>query len=91
MWQWDSRSYVRITHFFTSPMYVISYVVSNDAALQIYQLEQEEKGAGLKLYQSQLATTEGQFLAFVEATGLESPFVGGRLAETRKLLEELLK
>jgi hypothetical protein len=91
VWHWDSRSYVSITHFFTSPLYVISYVVSNDAALQIYQLEREEKGAGLKLYESQLATTEGQFLAFIESAGLESPFVEGRLVETRKLLEELLK
>ena len=91
VWQWDSRSFVEVTHFFTSPLYVISYVVSNDAALQLYRLEQEEKGAGLKLYQSQLATEESGFLAFVEAAGLESPFEEGRLAETRKLLEELLK
>lgn len=91
VWRWDSRSYVRITHFFTNPMYVISYVVSNDAALQLYQLEREEKGAGLRLYEQQLATTEGRFLAFVESAGLESPFVEGRLAETRKLLEDMLK
>ena len=91
VWQWDSRSFVQVTHFFTNPLYVISYVVSNDAALQIYQLERAEKGAGLKLYESQLATLEGQFLAFVESAGLESPFVEGRLADTRKLLEDMLK
>ena len=91
IWQWDSRSFVRVTHFFTNPMYVISYVVSNDAALQIYQLEREEKGAGLRLYEQQLATTEGNFLGFVAAAGLESPFEKGRLAETRKLLEDMLK
>ena len=91
VWKWDSRSFVRVTHFFTNPLYVISYVVSNDAALQIYQLEREEKGAGLRLYEQQLATTEGNFLGFVVAAGLESPFEKGRLAETRKLLEELLK
>ena len=91
VWQWDSRRFVEITHFFTSPLYVTSYVVSNDAALQLYRMEQEEKGTGLKLYQSQLATEESGFLAFVEAAGLESPFVEGRLAETRKMLEELLK
>ena len=90
VWQWDSRSYVRVTHFFTNPLYVISYVVSNDAALQIYQLERAEEGAGLRLYEQQLATTEGQFLAFVESAGLQSPFVEGRLAETRKMLEDML-
>ena len=35
----DSRAYVTVPHFFMAPMYVISYVVSNDVALQIYQAE----------------------------------------------------
>ena len=91
VWQWDSRSFVRVTHFFTNPLYVISYVVSNDAALQIYQLERQEKGTGLALYEKQLATTEGDFLAFVTAAELKSPFEEGRLVQTRKLLEEILK
>lgn len=91
VWQWDSRSFVQITHFFTNPLYIISYVVSNDAALQIYQMELAEKGAGLGLYEEQLATTEGNFLGFVTSAGLESPFEEGRLAETRKLLEDMLK
>ncbi len=91
VWQWDSRSFVQITHFFTNPLYVISYVVSNDAALQIYQLEQETAGAGLALYEKQLDTQQSRFLAFLADAGLKSPFEPGRLADVRRLLEEKLK
>ena len=87
---WDSRSYVLIPHFFTSPMYVISYVVSNDAALQFYQLELANKGAGLTLYEQNLATEEPDFLAFVESAGLQNPFEPGRVKDIRETLEQIL-
>lgn len=89
-WNWDSRDYVMITHFFTNPMYIVSYVVSNDAALQIYQLEKAESGTGAKLFQDSLSTEEGYFLAFVEAAGLQNPFEKGRAAEIRKTMEAVL-
>lgn len=89
-WQWDVRDYVLVGHFFTEPMYVVSYVVSNDAALQLYQLEQTEKGSGLALWEKQLATEEAYFLAFVENAGLKSPFAPDRVAEIRKTLEQSL-
>ena len=90
-WAWDSRDYVCISHFFTSPMYVISYVVSNDAAFQLYQMEKAQQGSGLRCYTDNLATTQAYFLAFLEDAGLQSPFVPGRLEEVRKTLEEILK
>ena len=40
-----ARSWIDVQHFFSAPYYVISYCVSNDAALQIYQLEQETPSA----------------------------------------------
>ena len=89
-WGWDNRDFVAIGHFYTDPMYIISYVVSNDAAFQLYQMELEEKGAGLNLYEKELASTEGYFLAFVEKAGLESPFAKGRVKEVRKTLEAVL-
>lgn len=89
-WGFDDRSYVRIPHFFTNPQYVISYVVSNDAAFQIYQLELAEPGAGLELYQNSLYSLEGYFLSFLESVGLESPFAEGRMAKIRETLEEIL-
>jgi oligoendopeptidase F len=90
-WAWDSRDYVCINHFFTSPMYIISYVVSNDAALQLYQMEKAEKGSGLKCYTDHLTSQEAYFLAFLEQAGLQSPFDPGRLEEVRKTLENVLK
>ena len=88
---WDYRDFVLVPHFFISPMYIISYVVSNDAALQLYQLEQAEKGAGAAKYMENLDTMEAQFLGFVQSAGLESPFVEGRIAKVRKTFEDILK
>ncbi len=90
VWQWDPRSYVCISHFFTNPFYVISYVVSNDAALQIYQREQAEGGAGLKILQENFATEQEYFLSFVEVTGLKNPFEEGRIQDVKALFEQVL-
>lgn len=90
VWEWDSRDFVLVAHFFTEPMYIVSYVVSNDAAFQLYQMEKEESGTGLALMDSQLATQQPYFLAFLEEAGLESPFAQGRLASVKKTLTEIL-
>ena len=87
---WDGRSFVRINHFFIAPVYIISYVVSNDAAMQIYQAECKQTGAGLKLMEDNLATQEATFLAFVESAGLQSPFVDGRVEQLRKTFADVL-
>ena len=78
-WDWDPRDFVMITHFYTHPQYIISYVVSNDAAMQLYQLELEETGAGREKYQQMVESSDIYFLEFLEYTGLESPFAEGRL------------
>ena len=41
--------WIDIQHFFIAPFYVISYCISNDAALQIYQAELKD-GSGLDVY-----------------------------------------
>ncbi len=89
-YDFDSRSYVTIPHLFTSPLYIISYVVSNDAAMQLYQMEQEKKGSGLTCYTYNLTSEETQFLAFLDEAELESPFDTGRLQDVRKTFEEVL-
>ncbi len=83
--------FVTINHYYTNPMYIISYVVSNDAALQLYQMEREEPGAGFACYQENLDTQCSYFLEFLEEAGLESPFEEGRVAAIRRTLEESLK
>ena len=90
-WGFDSRDFVTINHFFTNPLYIISYVVSNDIAFQLYQLEQAQSGEGLKLYEDHLDASGEYFLEFVEETGLENPFTPGRVATIRDSLEEILK
>ena len=89
-WGISGEDYVTIPHFFTNPLYVISYVVSNDAAFQLYQLEQAEPGAGLKLYEEQLSSSETAFLSFAESAGLTSPFAENRVQSIRETLEEIL-
>ncbi len=90
-WGVEGNMFVGITHFFTNPCYVFSYVVSNDAAMQLYQLEKAEQGAGLALYQEQLDTVEYCFLAFLESAGLESPFAQGRIQSVRDTLRSALR
>lgn len=89
-WGADGRLFVMIQHFFTSPCYVFSYVISNDAAMQLYQMEAEESGSGLALYLEQLTTEEEDFLAFVEAAGLTSPFTEGRIESVAETFRETL-
>ena len=86
---YDPREFVSITHFYTNPLYVISYVVSNDAALQLYQLEQENPGAGLQRFEENLATNAQYFLEFLESAGLESPFDPERLPQVRETFESI--
>ena len=89
---YDSQGWIDIQHFFIAPYYMISYCLSNDLALQIYQLEQETTGAGLKKYCDMLYTSAGStLLAFAEANELRSPFDEGRVAELAEFLEANLK
>ncbi|MBO5891112.1 MAG: hypothetical protein J6Q30_00140 [Oscillospiraceae bacterium] len=87
---YDPRGVVDIVHFFLYPQYVISYVVSNDAALQLYQKEQAQGGNGLKIFEESLATEQGYFLAFLEEAGLDSPFAPGRMETVKKTLSSVL-
>ena len=88
---YDDREFVTINHYYTNPMYIISYVVSNDTAMQMYQLEMESKGQGLACLEENLDTDCYYFLEFLEEAGLESPFAPGRMATIRKTLEEGLR
>lgn len=84
----NEQYYALITHFFTNPMYILSYVLSNDAAMQIYQLELKNSGDGLKIYEENLTNSEPSFLAFLNSAGLEAPF--GRIASVAQTFHSLL-
>jgi oligoendopeptidase F len=87
----EDRSYVMVGHFFTNPQYIISYVVSNDAALQLYQMEKEQAGAGLACYEQNLSTEHSDFIAFLAAAGLDSPFAYGHIGKVRKTISDALE
>ena len=86
----DPREFVTINHFYTNPLYIISYVVSNDAAMQIYQLELETAGAGLELMEKSLYTQQYGFQDYLQEAGLESPFAPGRIQKVKQTFESLL-
>ena len=88
---WDSRNYVTIAHYYTNPMYIISYVVSNDAALQLYEMELAQSGAGVACLERHLTTMQGQLLGFLAEAGLASPFDAGRLTQVKQLLQQALQ
>lgn len=82
--------WIDIQHFLIAPYYVISYCVSNDAALQIFQLE-EENGTGLETYRALMSTSSGStILALLEENGMESPFEPGRVEELADFFEDYL-
>lgn len=84
----DSWYLVTVPHFYIAPCYIFSYVASNDAAMQLYQLELAESGAGLTKYMENLATMEPTFLAFLDSAGLESPFAEGRIRSVAQTFRE---
>ena len=86
-WDWDPRDFIAVEHFYTNPMYIVSYVVSNDTAFQIYQLEREESGAGLAVYEQCVESMDSYLVEFAENYGLESPFRKGRSDEVLQTLE----
>ena len=82
--------WIDIQHFLIAPYYVISYCVSNDAALQIFQLE-EENGTGLETYRALMSSSSGNtILALLEENGMESPFEPGRVEELADFFEDYL-
>ena len=85
--EWDPRDMITVPHFYSNPMYIISYVVSNDAAMQFYQMELDTPGAGKTAYENSLDTEETCFMAFLSESGLQSPF--DRIADVRTLLEQV--
>ncbi len=88
---YDPREFVTVTHYYTNPLYILSYVVSNDAAMQLYQMEQENAGSGLAVFEENIATEEYYLHDFLRSAGLESPFAEGRVREVREIFESVLK
>ena len=69
-----SMFWMDITHFFEQPFYVITYPVSHDIAMQIFQLEQAQPGQGMEKYLEMLDRDYADMLDTALNAGLESPF-----------------
>jgi hypothetical protein len=65
-------------------------VVSNDAALQLYQMEKAQASSGLICLRENMTTQQGYFLAFLREAGLKSPFADGRILEVKETLQSVL-
>lgn len=88
---WDLAEWMDVTHFFTEPFYIISYVMSNDAAMQLYQMELEEPGSGLELYCEMTdAWEDAGFVNFITTYGLEDPLDEGRIPAVADLFKKIL-
>lgn len=64
---------------------MISYVLSNDLALQLYQLEQEQTGEGLCVYTDCLSSEDTDIFVFAESYGLEDPLSTQRIDKAADL------
>lgn len=85
-----AMSWTDITHFFSSPFYVISYAISNDAAMQLYELECEASGKGWDKYMQMLPREYDTLSETLEAAGLSSPFIAGRAEVLAEIFENEL-
>ena len=86
----DPREYVAISHLYIGPMYMPSYVVSNDLAMQIYQLELDEEGKGLELYEECRYSQDAYLADFVDTYGLEDPLTPGRIKQVAEIFQKEL-
>lgn len=85
-----AMSWIDIVHFFEYPFYVISYPVSCDVALQIYEMEREKPGAGLDKFFAFIERKSPMLIEAAEDSGLVSPFEEGRVEKAMKDIEARL-
>lgn len=82
-------SWMRTSHLYEAPFYVLSYVVSSDVALQLWELDGRDPAAGFAKYNDLLQAAmdkDSDFLQIVEGSGLASPF---SVAEVARLADVL--
>ena len=85
-------SWIDVEHLFEYPFYMISYVVSNDSAMQIYELEKEKAGSGFKIYEKLLDRSDDEtFLQMLERAGMSSPFEKERILDVYNDFVEFFK
>lgn len=85
-------AWVEIHHVFEVPFYTISYVISNDVAMQVLDAELKAPGkGGVEAYLDVI--DRDMDLSFIDETvdsGFESPFADGRAEKIAQLITDAL-
>ena len=86
-----SQGWIDVLHFFEVPYYVISYCVSAETALQVYELETRQKGDGVAAYFRLLDRDYSAGVQQVmEDAELESPFRDDVIEQTAEFFQKQL-
>lgn len=85
-----SLGWIDIPHYFEQAFYVVSYPISDDLAMQIFDLERGEPGAGMQRYLDNLERDFSGMMGLVDAGGFESPFAPGRVEAIAATAREIL-
>lgn len=80
----------QLTHLFEAPFYVLSYCISVDSAMQIYQKELAQPGDGQDAYFALLDFPDIFFPEELETVELESPLSEGRVEQALELIKTQL-
>ena len=87
----DAMSWVTISHFFEAPFYVLSYLTSDSAAIQFYEQELKQEGAGLDLYKQILEDADNySFTELMEHNGLRNPLSAEQISAIAELMQSQL-
>ncbi len=93
VYQYDeffSLSWIDIPHYFEQAFYIVSYPISDDLAMQIFDLERGEPGAGMQRYLDNLERDFSGMMGLVDAGSFESPFAPGRVEAIAATAREIL-
>ena len=93
VYQYDeffSLSWIDIPHYFEQAFYIVSYPISDDLAMQIFDLERGEPGAGMQRYLDNLERDFSGMMGLVDAGGFDSPFAPGRVEAIAATAREIL-
>ncbi len=83
--------WVTVPHFFESAFYVISYITSNSAALEIYETELAGKGSGVDLYFALINWDhEKTFRENLSRVSMRDPFSGEAVDNLAKTLKAMM-
>ncbi|MBE6932314.1 MAG: hypothetical protein E7464_02900 [Ruminococcaceae bacterium] len=88
--EFDRVYWTQLSHLYEMPFYMLSYCVSVDSALQIYERALEDTEDAWEVYRTLLDSPHLPFLDAVEKADLESPMHEGRAKAVMELLEEQL-